>query len=199
MKKLLMGLVIAFLSLAVLGVSGCETAQQKRARAQAKAQRAAEINRIKCGPERRAKKVEPGGMGPGSDSVLDIFLVTSAVGTTTTWAGSKSTEGSAKSSGTKGCKKTTKKTGFYLQQQEFVAFTIDNLSEQIAQGGGPHLQSLSALLGCPASDYSKLAIMTRQNYGQLFPSAETEPEVFLIRLKDKMRDNPSLADRCVNI
>ncbi len=92
-----------------------------------------------------------------------------------------------------------KKKTAYIQQQEFVAVTIDNLSEQIAQGGGSHLQSLSTLLGCPASAYSTLAIMSRKNYEQLFPAVETEPEVFLTRLKEKMRGNPRLAGRCVYI
>ena len=104
---------------------------------------------------------------------------------------------SAKSSETSGC--PDEYNSLKIQQRQFVAVTIDNLSEQIAQGGGPHLQSLSALLGCPASDYSKLAAITQKNYEQLFPSAETEPEVFLARLKEEMRDNPSLAGRCVNI
>ncbi len=92
-----------------------------------------------------------------------------------------------------------KKKTAYIQQQEFVAVTIDNLSEQIAQGGGSHLQSLSTLLGCPASAYPTLAIMSRKNYEQLFPSVETNPEVFLTRLKEKMRGNPRLAGRCLYI
>ena len=94
---------------------------------------------------------------------------------------------------------TDKKKTAYIQQQEFVAVTIDNISEDIAQGGGPHLRSLAALLGCPASNYPAMADMARRDFARLFPSAETEPEVFLTRLKDRMRDNPSLADRCVNI
>ena len=115
---------------------------------------------------------------------------------TTVTTFSSSTYGSAELSGTSGCGENETA---YIQQQKFVAFTIDNLSEQIAQGGGPHLQSLSALLGCPASDYSKLAAITRQSYEQLFPSADTEPEVFLIRLITQMADSPELSENCVYI
>lgn len=104
----------------------------------------------------------------------------------------------ATTSGTSGCEGlfTNQKK---VQQHRYVATTITNLAEDIARGGGPHLQSLSTLLGCPASAYSTLAIMSRQNYEQLFPFVETKPEVFLTRLKEKMRDNPSLAGRCVYI
>ena len=182
MKTLPMGLVIAFISVAVLGVSGCETAQQRKARLKEEA----EIPSIKCAPERQTKKINKFARGK------DIFVVTTAP----TAGSSSSTWSFAHSSGTSGC---GEKETAYIQQHHFVAATIENLSEQIAQGGGPHLQSLSTLLGCPASDYSKLAAITRQNYGQLFPSAETEPEVFLTRLKDKMRDNPILAGNCVYI
>ena len=104
----------------------------------------------------------------------------------------------ANSSGTSGCS-FDEETSAYIEQHHFVAVTIDNLSEQIAQGGGPHLQSLSILLGCPASAYSILATITRQNYDELFPSVETEPEVFLTRLKGKMRAYPRLAVTCVYI
>ena len=179
MKTLPMGLVIAFICMAVLAVSGCVTAEMKRARLKEERR----LESIKCDPERWREK----------------NLKIPQLGGLTLSSSSLSTEAFAKTSGTSGCGKRSKKSSFYLQQQEFVAFTIDNLSEQIAQGGGPHLQALSSLLGCPASDYSKLATISRQSYEQLFPSAETEPEVFLARLKEEMRDNPSLADRCVNI
>ena len=184
MKKLPMGLVIAFISMAVLVVSGCVTAEQQRLANE----RDAAIDRIKCSPERKAKELFKA--APQRGNFIGVSVVSTGVS-------SAATAASAKASGSSGCHEKTKKSSFYLQQQEFVAVTIDNLSEQIAQGGGPHLQSLAALLGCPASDYSKLATMTRQSYGQLFPSAETEPEVFLVRLKEEMRCNPSLAGRCV--
>ena len=110
-----------------------------------------------------------------------------------------STYGTVKISGTSSstCSKKTKKSSFYLQQQKFVAVNIDNLSEQIAQGGGPHLQSLSALLGCPASDYPALAGMARRDFARLFPSAKIEPEALLARLKDDISHDPRLSDSCV--
>ncbi len=127
----------------------------------------------------------------GEDEKNERLMVFTTVATS-----SSSTYGSAQSSGTSGCGKI--KTA-YIQQQQFVAVTIDHLSEQIAQGRGEYLQSLSALLGCPVSAYSNLASISQQNYEQLFPSVETEPEVFLTRLKEKMRGNPRLADSCVYI
>ena len=192
MKKLQVVLVILFNPMAVFVVSGCETPQQKRARAEAEAQRAAELDRIECAPERRTKKLEPD-VGGCDDPICAPFMLTTAapsLSSSTTW-------GFAHSSGTSGCGKKSKKSSFYLQQQEFVAFTIDNLSEQIAQGGGPHLQSLAALLGCPASDYPALAGMTRRNFGRLIPSTEIEPGEFLARLKDDIARDSRLSVRCV--
>ena len=92
-----------------------------------------------------------------------------------------------------------KKKTTYLQQQEFVAVTLDNLSEQIALGGGPNLQSLAALLGCPASDYSALTSMARRNFGRLFPTTEIEPGEFLARLKYDIAHDPRLSASCAYV
>ena len=105
----------------------------------------------------------------------------------TTW-------GFAASSGTSGCPDTTANQ---IHLHKFVAATIDSLSEQIAQGGGLHLQSLSALLGCPPSDYPALADMVRRDFGRLFPSTETKPAAFLTRLKDGISHDPRLSESCV--
>jgi hypothetical protein len=112
------------------------------------------------------------------------------------WSSSSSTYASAQTSGTSGCGETAL---FRVRQRQFVHVMIDNLSQEIAAGGGEHLQSLSALLGCPKSKYSDLALMARQNYEQLFPAVETEPEIFLTRLKEEMGDSPELSENCVYI
>ena len=200
MKTLLIGLVIVFLSMAMLVVLGCslpskeEMARNRREAERKRQAHLAKIEKIKCAPEKFNKKYSPelsGGAGEG-----EAFFITTVA---SSWTSSAATEGSAKSSETSGCRKKTKKSSFYLQQQEFVAVTIDNLSEQIAQGGGPHLQSLSALLGCPASDYPVLADMARRDFGRLFPSADIEPGEFLARLKDDIAHDPRLAVRCVYV
>ena len=111
--------------------------------------------------------------------------------------------GSSEASGTSGCTEKPLegeeggKTAYYKrQQQEFVTVTMDNISEDVARGGGAHLHTLGALLGCPASGYAELAAMTRQLYAQLFPSAEIEPAEFLARLKSRISENPRLAGSC---
>ena len=87
----------------------------------------------------------------------------------------------------------------YVQQQVFVAMSIDNLKADIAQGGGPHLQSLSRLLGCPASDYPTLADMARRDFGRLFPTTETTSADFLARLKDDISRDPRLSESCIHL
>ncbi len=116
---------------------------------------------------------------------------------------SSSALGTSEASGTSGCTgkkvegKEEEKSAYYKRQQrEFVTVTMDNLSEDVARGGGPHLHTLSALLGCPASGYAELAAMTRQLYAQLFPTAEIEPAEFLARLKSRISENPRLAGSC---
>ena len=120
---------------------------------------------------------------------------------TTVATSSSSTYGSANSSGTSGCNgENDIESSPDIKQNEFVTWNMDDLSEDIAQGGGPHLQSLSSLLGCPDSDYPALAELARRNYARLFPSTEEfEAEVFLARLKEVISNDPQLSENCVHI
>ena len=132
-----------------------------------------------------------GGESDGSSSTGNaISEVTSG------WSTSSSTYGSAQTSGTSGCGETAL---FRVKQRLFVHAMIDNLSQEIAQGGGEHLQSLGTLMGCPKSDYGHLAVMARRNYGRLFPSVEPVPELFLARFKAQMREHPRIWQSCVYI
>ncbi len=107
-----------------------------------------------------------------------------------------STYGSAQTSGTSGCGDTALFRG---RQRLFVHAMIDNLSQEIAQGGGEHLQTLGTLMGCAKSDYGYLAVMARRNYGRLFPSVEPVPEAFLARFKAQLREHPRIRQSCVYI
>ena len=132
-----------------------------------------------------------GGESDGSSSTGNaITEVTSA------WSTSSSTYGSAQTSGTSGCGETAM---FRVRQRLFVHAMIDNLSQEIAQGGGEHLQTLGTLMGCAKSEYGYLAVMARRNYGRLFPSVEPVPEAFLARFKAQLREHPRIRRSCVYI
>ncbi len=124
-----------------------------------------------------------------------IFIISMSVSSTTN-VSSFFTAGTAVTSETSGC---GDETAVYRQQQHFVAVTIDSLSQDMARGHGPHLQSMAALLGCPTSVYPDFANVTQKKYEQLFPSTEIEPTAFLDRLKDEISNHPQLSVSCVYI
>jgi hypothetical protein len=115
---------------------------------------------------------------------------------TSAYTSSSSTYGSAETSGTSGCGDTAL---FRVRQRLFVHAMMDNLSQEIAQGGGEHLQSLGALLGCPKSDYAQMAVMAQRNYRRLFPTAKPIPDAFLARLKGQLREQPRIWQSCIYI
>ena len=132
-----------------------------------------------------------GGESDGSSSTGNALLEISSA-----YSSSSSTYSSAQASGTSGCGDTAISR---VRQLLFVRAMMDNLSQEIAQGGGEHLQSLGTLLGCPKSDYAQLALMAQGNYRRLFPTVEPEPEAFLARLKGQLREHPRIWQSCIYI
>jgi len=101
-------------------------------------------------------------------------------------------------SGTSGCSNS----GVVIRDAEqrfFVAVNLANISQQMAQGGGSHLDSLAGLLGCPAELYPRFAGFTRRNFAALVPVEGTRPAELLTQLKRGMRSDPRFADSCSRI
>jgi hypothetical protein len=70
--------------------------------------------------------------------------------------------------------------------QQAVAFASINwmrLAENMANGQGEHLQTLADLLGVKATQKPAFYAMTKHNYQQLFPSAQTTPEQLIHSLQ----------------
>lgn len=85
------------------------------------------------------------------------------------------------------------------QQEVFVAVNLDNLSQEMAQGGGGYLDSLAGLMGCSGAAAGDFAGMTQQKYDVLFAGAHTGPVELLSGLKREMAAHPTLAAGCNGI
>ena len=79
----------------------------------------------------------------------------------------------------------------------FVAANFDNLSQDVAQGGGEYLRSLANLMGCSAPAYAEFTGSTRENHAALFAAAA--PEAMLDGLKKEMAGSPALAAACTRL
>lgn len=101
-------------------------------------------------------------------------------------------------SGTSGCSNSgiIKKD---VEQRLFVAVHMDNIYQEMAQGGGSHLDALASLMGCQTVSYGRFAGVTRHNLGRLFPAGEVSPVELLARLKQTMRGDAALAQGCSRI
>jgi hypothetical protein len=96
------------------------------------------------------------------------------------------------SSGTVGCTNS----GHFAQHERatlFANLNFDNLSQEMAQGGGEHLASLATLLGVPAEQQPAFFAMTQEKYATLVQSGETEPRAMLTSLQEAMASHPILA------
>jgi len=81
------------------------------------------------------------------------------------------------------------------EQEVFVAANLDNLSQDMAMGGGQYLQSMAVLMGCGEGSFSDFAALTQDKYEALMPS-DVAPVAFLSGLKHEMAAHPALASSC---
>jgi hypothetical protein len=84
-------------------------------------------------------------------------------------------------------------------QREFVAVNYDNLSEEMAQGGGAYVEALGSLMGCSSAVNPAFAEFSQRHYGTLFAATETTPTAFLEGLKQGMANDAQLSASCAYI
>lgn len=82
------------------------------------------------------------------------------------------------------------------RQREFLATNFEPLTQQLARGGGPHLEAFAALLQCRDTARGAFARMTREKWGVLVPKGGRKPVALLIRLKIEIARDPTLAAGC---
>ena len=102
------------------------------------------------------------------------------------------------SSGTSGCS-SSGIINKEVEQRFFVAVHMENIFQEMAQGGGMHLDTLAGLMGCPAERYGDFAGMTRRELGRLYPAPGVRPVDMLERLRREMRAEAALAQTCSRI
>lgn len=78
------------------------------------------------------------------------------------------------------------------QQKSFIASNMDELSRDIAQGKGNHIDALVALMGVGEQDKSAFITMTREEFGTLFPETTASAEQVLSSLQVAMLSRPEL-------
>lgn len=75
----------------------------------------------------------------------------------------------------------------------FASVNFENLKQEMAQGNGEYLASLSALMGIPADRQEDFFALTQERYTSLFKSGETTPSEMLAGLNLELSAHPSLS------
>ena len=94
--------------------------------------------------------------------------------------------------GTSGCSPD----GIVSREHEtevYAQATIENLSQEMAQGQGEHLASLATLMGVPGKLQPAFFQLTQEHYATLFPTAQNDSSAMLVALKSIMAADPVLA------
>lgn len=150
---------------------------------------------VQAGP---AMAVNPGssayGDGPGCGLGAQIFNEKSILHQTlaATTNGSFGTQTFGITTGTLGCSNN----GKFVSNEHatmFANLNFDNISQEMAQGGGEHLASLATLLGIPAEQQAAFFAMTQEKYSTLIQSGEPTPVAMLKALQETMATHPVLA------
>ncbi len=74
----------------------------------------------------------------------------------------------------------------------FANLNFDNLSQEMAQGGGEHLASLATLLGVPAEQQPVFFALTQEKYPSLMQAGQDSPAAMIKTLDDAMAAHPVL-------
>jgi hypothetical protein len=101
------------------------------------------------------------------------------------------------SSGTSGCTND----GTIMSQYKasvFAAANYDNLSKEMAQGGGEHLASLAELMGIPEEQRPEFFALAQVQYASLIQSGDTTPAGILNTLHSGMAKHPTLVKLTLN-
>ena len=96
------------------------------------------------------------------------------------------------STGTSGCTNDGKVWAEHKVTM-FASINFEDLSQEMAQGGGEHLTSLATLMGVPAEHQAEFFVMTQEKYTSLIQSGETSPVAVVKALHDAMAKHPVLA------
>jgi Protein of unknown function (DUF3015) len=102
------------------------------------------------------------------------------------------------SSGTSGCTND----GTIMSQHKvnvFAAANYDNLSQEMAQGGGEHLASLAALMGIPEEHRAEFFALAQAQYSALIQSADRSPEALVEIIQTGLGTHPTLSQLPVNL
>jgi hypothetical protein len=96
------------------------------------------------------------------------------------------------SSGTSGCTND----GTIMAEHKttlFAELNFENLSQEMAQGGGEHLASLATLMSVPAEQQPEFFAMAQEKYQTLMQAGATSPVAMLTALHEAMAAHPVLA------
>lgn len=94
-------------------------------------------------------------------------------------------------SGTLGCTND----GIVMNDQKVVVYAranFDNLSQEMARGGGEHLAALASLMGVPATQHPRFFALTQERYSDLYASETTTADQMLVALNGQMSGHPEL-------
>ncbi len=97
------------------------------------------------------------------------------------------------SSGTSGCSND----GMIMGQHKvnvFASINFENLSQDMAQGGGEHLTSLATLMSIPEDQHAEFFAMTQERYLSLVETGESSPVALVKALNDATATHPVLAN-----
>ncbi len=79
-----------------------------------------------------------------------------------------------------------------FEREVFVAMNLDNLSQEMAQGGGAHLDSLASLYGISAEDKDHFLDLSQRQLPTLLQGA-ADADTLLSALDTAMASDPALA------
>lgn len=80
-----------------------------------------------------------------------------------------------------------------VQREIFVASNMDNITQEMAQGGGDHLASLADLIGIRAADRGDFYALTKSQLPSLMASSEQGAQQMLLTLNTAMQSDVNLA------
>src|SRR5213594_3662549 len=96
------------------------------------------------------------------------------------------------STGTSGCTNDGKVWAEHKVTM-FASINFEDLSQEMAQGGGEHLTSLATLMGVPADHQAEFFAMTQERYLALIQAGDGSPAAMVEALHEAITHHPVLA------